>query len=130
MMNAAFSDVNPCGSDKNRYFGGTCHLLHQCGKNQHAGNNVSSKYQLSTLRRNTEPPQYTSVATCCQRCSRSLILYTLKMEAIRFSEHSVLTRGTLASHPRRRHSSTGFLLQNSLNIFNVGIMPPSEMLAV
>jgi hypothetical protein len=40
MKNAVFWDVTPCGSCKNRRFGGTYRLHHHCGKNQLARNNV------------------------------------------------------------------------------------------
>jgi hypothetical protein len=45
MKNAVFWDVTPCGSCKNRRFGGMC-LLHLHGDRiQRAINNVSSNYQ-------------------------------------------------------------------------------------
>jgi hypothetical protein len=34
MKNCVFCDVTPCGSSKNRRFGGTWHLLHQADKNR------------------------------------------------------------------------------------------------
>jgi hypothetical protein len=34
MKNGVFWDVTPCGSCKNRRFGGTYHLLHQGDKNR------------------------------------------------------------------------------------------------
>jgi hypothetical protein len=42
--NAIFWDVTPCGSCKNRRFGGTQRLHHQGDKNRLA-RNVSSNYQ-------------------------------------------------------------------------------------
>jgi hypothetical protein len=46
MKNAVFWDVTPCGSCKNRRFGGTHRLHHQGEKHQRAKNNVSSNKQL------------------------------------------------------------------------------------
>jgi hypothetical protein len=45
-MSAVFWEVMPCGSCKNRRFGGTYRLHHQGEKNQRAGNNVNSNQQL------------------------------------------------------------------------------------
>jgi hypothetical protein len=42
MQNAVLWDVTPCGSCKNRRFGGMERLYHQGDKNQRARNNVSS----------------------------------------------------------------------------------------
>jgi hypothetical protein len=42
MKNAVLLDVAPCGSCKNRRFGGTCLLYHKDEKNLRARNNVSS----------------------------------------------------------------------------------------
>jgi hypothetical protein len=44
--NAVFWDVTPCGSCKNRRFGGTYRLHHRGGKNQRPRINVSSKPRL------------------------------------------------------------------------------------
>jgi hypothetical protein len=41
MKNSVFWDVTPCGSCKNRRFGGTYRLLHQGDKNRSTRNNVS-----------------------------------------------------------------------------------------
>jgi hypothetical protein len=41
VMNAVFWDVTPCGSCKERRFGGTYRLHHQGDMNQRARNNVS-----------------------------------------------------------------------------------------
>jgi hypothetical protein len=43
MKNAVFWDVTPCGSCKNRLFGGMCRRFHrQAEKNQRARENVSN----------------------------------------------------------------------------------------
>jgi hypothetical protein len=42
MKNAVFCDVTPCGSCKNRCFGGRYRFRHQGDKNQRARNNLSS----------------------------------------------------------------------------------------
>jgi hypothetical protein len=68
MKNALFWDVTPCGSCRNRRFGGTYCLHHQGDKNRLL---------------------VTANAGLC-----SPILVTLMIEAIRSSETSVLTRAT------------------------------------
>jgi hypothetical protein len=45
MKNSVFWDVTPCGSCKNRCFGGTHHLRHQGDKNWQARKDVSSNKQ-------------------------------------------------------------------------------------
>jgi hypothetical protein len=46
MKNSALLVVTPCGSCKNRHFGGNHRLHHWGGKNQRAWNNLSNNYQL------------------------------------------------------------------------------------
>jgi hypothetical protein len=53
MKNAVFWNVTPCGSCKNRRFGGMCSLHHLCGKNQRAKNDASIN-NWSILRRATD----------------------------------------------------------------------------
>jgi hypothetical protein len=65
MKNAVFWNMTPCGSCKNRRFGGMYRLHDHGEKNQRARNNVSSNL---------------------------LILFTLMIEAICSSETSVLIR--------------------------------------
>jgi hypothetical protein len=79
MKNAAFWDVTPCGSCKNRCFGGT-HLLH------HQGDIVF----LRSVRR---------LLVIANIVPSSPILITLMMEELRSSETSVLTRGTRRNIP-------------------------------
>jgi hypothetical protein len=45
LRGTVFWDMTPCGSYKNRHFGGTHHFHHQGGKNRRA-RNVSSNQQL------------------------------------------------------------------------------------
>jgi hypothetical protein len=45
VKNAVFWHVTPCGSSKNRRFGGTYRLHHQSDKNRRARNNVSNNKQ-------------------------------------------------------------------------------------
>jgi hypothetical protein len=71
MKNVVFWYVTPCDSCKNRRFGETESLLHQCDKNRRTTNNAS----------------YYVVRG-------SPILVTLMMEALISSETSVLTRAT------------------------------------
>jgi hypothetical protein len=87
MKNAVFSDVTPCGSCKNRCFGGTYRLHHQGDKNQKDKNNVSCKGQ----------PQLHSVLRLLVTANfvpSSPTTVTLTMEVIRSYETSVLTRAT------------------------------------
>jgi hypothetical protein len=78
--------VTPCGSCKNRRFGGTYRLHHQGERNHRASNNVSNNCQLNyTVKKYIVP--------------HSLILFILMMEAICLSETSVLTRATWRNIP-------------------------------
>jgi hypothetical protein len=45
MKNAVFWDVTPCGSCKDRRYGGTYRFHHQSDKHRRTRNNVSSNYQ-------------------------------------------------------------------------------------
>jgi cytochrome c oxidase assembly factor CtaG len=72
MKNAIFRDVMPCGSCKNRHFGGSWFLHQQGDKNR--------------LQVTTNVPS-------------SLILVTLMMQALRSSKRSVLTRVTRHNIP-------------------------------
>jgi hypothetical protein len=76
--NSIFWDVTPCGSCKNRSFGGTFRLHYQVDKK------LRGVLQL-LVSANVIPS--------------SPILVTLMMEAIRFSETSVLTRATQRNFP-------------------------------
>jgi hypothetical protein len=75
MKNAAFWNVKPCGSYKNRGFRGAYRLHHQGEKNQWA-RNVSGNWELK------------------HTAKSSPILVTLIMEVIHSSETLVLTRAT------------------------------------
>jgi hypothetical protein len=102
MMNTVFWDMMPCGSCKNRRFGGTYRLHHKDGKNQRA-KNVSSVLQL---------------LVAAYVVPTSLILSTRMMETIRTSETWVLTKAT-----RRHIPEDAFLyrllLVLALNIFKL-----------
>jgi hypothetical protein len=73
MKNGVFWDVTPCGSCKNRFFGGTYSILHQGDKNR-------------LLVRASVVPS-------------SPILVTLMKDALRSSETSFLTRATRRNIP-------------------------------
>jgi hypothetical protein len=79
-------DVTPCGSGKNRRFGGTYLLHHQGDKNQQARNNALRLLVTANV-------------------PSSPIVVTLRTEAIRSSESSVLTRST-----RRNIQKTTFFI--------------------
>jgi hypothetical protein len=84
MKNGVFWDVMPCGSCKNRRFGGTQLLHHQGDKNWWTRNlSVTSNWRT----------QHASVASYSYVPS-SPIFVTLKMEELSSSETSVLTRVT------------------------------------
>jgi hypothetical protein len=82
-MNAVFWDVTPCGSCNNRRFGGSYRVHHQALR--------------SVLR----------LLVTANIVPSSPILGTLMMEAIRFSETSVLRRAA------RRNTSEDSILHNS-----------------
>jgi hypothetical protein len=77
MKNVVLWDVTPCGSYRNRRFGGMYRSSHPGDKNQRARANVSTELLVTA---NVFPS--------------SLIIFTLMMEAIRYSETSVLTSAT------------------------------------
>jgi hypothetical protein len=77
MKNVVFWDVTPCGSCKNRRFGGTYHLHHQ------------SDRLISMLR----------LLVNANVVPSSPIPVTLMMEAIRSSETSIVTRVTWCNVP-------------------------------
>jgi hypothetical protein len=64
MKNDVFWVVTPCGSCKNRRFGGTWRLLHQSGKIGALGTT-----QAATSNRRGISSQRTSVASCSLCCS-------------------------------------------------------------
>jgi hypothetical protein len=84
MENVVFWDVTPCGSCKDRRFGGTYRIHHQGDKNRRA-----------TVFLRIVPRLLVTVNVV----PSSPILVTLMMEAIRSSETSVLTRATWCNIP-------------------------------
>jgi hypothetical protein len=88
MKNAVFWHVTPCGSCKERRFGGTYQLYDQGDKNGSTRNNVSISLQ---------PKHDAKICYVTTNVCSSPSLVTLMMEAISSSEMSVVTR-------TRRHS--------------------------
>jgi hypothetical protein len=86
--------MKACGSCKNRRFGERIASIISVKRIIELGTMLAVTSNLSTLRRNTNLyfSQRTAVPSFCQRCSNSLNLVTLVMEAIRFPEKSVLIR--------------------------------------
>jgi hypothetical protein len=82
MKNGVFWDVTPCGSCKNRRFGGTQRLHHQ-GKIIELGTTVAVTSNRRMLRRNIKGIWYVFA-----------IHVALMKEALSSSETSVLTRAT------------------------------------
>jgi hypothetical protein len=79
MKNALFWDVTPCGSCKNRCFGGRYCLYDQGDKNL-----FNSVFRLLVI---------------ADDLPRSTILFILMMEMIRSSETSILTKATRRNVP-------------------------------
>jgi hypothetical protein len=94
----------PCGSCKNRSFGGTYHLSHQGDKNRRARNNVSSNYQL---------------VVTAKFVPGSLLLFTLMKQAIYSFEKSVFTTAT-----RRHILEEGILFRKGVAIIKLTPLIP------
>jgi hypothetical protein len=98
MKNGVFSVVTPCGSCKNRHFGGTWRLLHQ-RKLEWNSEMWISEFHSSFLSHLVfiRSVHRLLVAACV--VPSSPILVTLMKEAPGSSETSVLTRATLRNIP-------------------------------
>jgi hypothetical protein len=88
VKNGVFWVDTPCGSCKNRRFGGTWRLLHQGDKTGKLGTTQAATSNRRTLRRNT-----TFVVSSLP------IFVTLMKEEPGSSETSVLTRATRLNNP-------------------------------
>jgi hypothetical protein len=87
MKNAVFWHIAPCGSLKNRHFGGKYRLHHQCDKNRRDRNNFSMTRSVLRL------------LVAANVFPSSPILVILMMEATLSSETSFLTRATRRNIP-------------------------------
>jgi hypothetical protein len=94
--------LTPCGSSKNRRFGGTWRLLHQGDKTGELGTTQAATSNRATRRNN---PEYTILHSHRREnlnynvVSSSPILVTVMMEALSSSETSVLTTATRRNIP-------------------------------
>jgi hypothetical protein len=102
MRNAVFWDVTPCGSCKNRLFGGK-YRLHHCIRIPY--NIITVYYHIVFLR------SVGRLIVTANIVPSSPILVTLMMEALSSSEMSVLTRAIQRYNPEddilhsRRHEN-------------------------
>jgi hypothetical protein len=95
MRNGVFSDITPCGSFKNRHFGGTLLLLHEGDNNRELGTTLPVTSNGRTLRRNSQRASVASYSVV----PSSPIIVTLMKERLSSSETSVLARATWFSIP-------------------------------
>jgi hypothetical protein len=79
MKNSIFCDGTPCGSCKNRHFGGRYHFIIRVTRISELGTVLAVTSNQSTLQRNT--------------------MVTLMMEALLSSKTSILTRTTWRNTP-------------------------------
>jgi hypothetical protein len=92
MNNGVFWDVTPCGSCKNRSFGGTQRLLHQGDSNRWTGNNASCNYQSTHAAKKYQVRSVRRLLVTASVVPSSPIPLTLMKEALCSSETAVLTR--------------------------------------
>jgi hypothetical protein len=90
--NAVIWVAKPFGFCKSQRFGGTYRFPHQDDKNWRARNNVSSNGQ-------AKPCSELQLLISANVDPNSLVLVTLMIEAIHFSESSTLTRTTRSHIP-------------------------------
>jgi hypothetical protein len=109
-------DVTPCGSGKNRRFGGTYRHHQHCGKKHWARINVSIDWQLkhTATMLKVQLLVFAYVVPC------SLIICTLMMEVILSSETSLLTRA------RRCHFNEDGILHSRRRV-NLQKQSPSPL---
>jgi hypothetical protein len=93
LKNTVFCDVTPCGSCKNRRFGGMYRLHHQGDKNRRTRKTLAVTSNRSTLQRN-----YYRCSWLTDYCHPDGGGETLLRKVGSYKSHA-------ASNPRRRHSS-------------------------
>jgi hypothetical protein len=99
MQNGVFWDVTPCGSCKNRRFGGTKRPLHQGDKNRRLGTTLAVTSNRRTLRRMVFLRSVRRLLVTASVVPSSPILVTLMKGALSSSETSVLTSATWRNIP-------------------------------
>jgi hypothetical protein len=104
MKNGVFWVVTPCGSCKNRRFGGSYRLLHQGDKNLWTRNNASSNQQPAHAAHLVFIRSVYRLLVTINVLPSSPIFHTLMKEALSSSETSVPTIATLLNVPRKPHS--------------------------